>query len=151
MSAARADTGHACAASLACAARLAQGRAGKGQGPRERWPEKGHKRMLAIFTPDALLALTLSFIAGGIAGWGLARMGQVGLAWALVALAMLLALGVSFFGFTQPGLRGIGPAMAGPLVIAPIGLAAAVGVTIETLRRRRRAARDEGGPPQDGG
>ncbi len=107
--------------------------------------------MFAIFSPDGLLALTLSLIAGGVAGWGLARMGQVGLAWALVALAMLLALGVSFYGFTQPGLGGIGPAMAGPLIIAPIGLAAALGITIEALRRRRRAARDEGGPPQDGG
>ncbi len=110
--------------------------------------------MFANFTPEALLILVLSMIAGGAVGWGLARWGQGGLAWALVALLMLVALGVSLYGYSQPGLRGLGPAMAGKLIIAPIGVAAALGILIETLRRRRAAIRklaDDDGQSRNGG
>ncbi len=111
--------------------------------------------MFVFFTPDGLLVLVLSMIAGAAVGWGLARWGQAGLAWALVAMVMLVALGVSLYGYSQPGLRGIGPAMAGIMIIAPIGVAAALGILIETLRRRRAAVRalqdDDDGPAQGGG
>ena len=103
-----------------------------------------------FFTPDGLVIFLAALVAGALIGWGLARWGHTGLAWALVALAMLVALGVTFNGYNQPGLRGLWSAMTGVVVIAPLGVAGALGILIETLRQRRAALRTlrnrEGGP-----
>ena len=97
-------------------------------------------------SPTLMLALALA--GGAMLGWLLARLSRPGMAWVLMALTLSAALALALHAQAQPGLSGMPGLALAVYLVAPAGLGIALGVIVETLRRRlalRRSTDANGG------
>lgn len=80
-------------------------------------------------------AVVSSALAGGAAGFLVARRGRRRLAWGLAAALLVAALALGLRGDALPGYEGLGHIIIAVLVLAPGGLGVGLGTVLRAGRR----------------